>query len=179
MQYFKGDADEIKFYESIKPILTQLSVEKDDFFSGAYSAFSLGDVLWNSGAIPLKNAIKKEVFRESFDAIFNAFVYVGTFESYMTVFKSIFGDDVEVTFGVPAPGKLTIDIVAAGIQLSNFVARRIEDNAYILENVITQDGDQIVFQSIKGFESQYELEKMLFEMVPDGIYTVISLTIGS
>lgn len=179
MQFYKGDADEIKFYESIKPILNQLSVEKDDFFDEAFECFVLGEVLWDSGAIPLKNAIKREIFREAFFAIFNAFVYVGTFESYLTVFRAIFGDDVDVTFTVPGPGKLNIDIVAAGIALSNFVARRIEDNAYILDNVVTQDGDQIVFQSIKGFESQYELEKMLFEMVPDGIYTEISLSIGS
>jgi hypothetical protein len=57
------------------------------------------------------------------------------------------------------------------------VARVIESNAYVYYNVITQDGvDQIVFQSIQGFTTQYELERMLFEMVPAGIFTDIDLT---
>ena len=77
---------------------------------------------------------------------------------------------------------MTIDIEATGLEESDFVARRIEDNAYIFDSVIWYDGsgqDNIVFETVIGFQTPYELEQMLYEMVPYGIYTEISLTLGA
>lgn len=178
MQFFKGDETEIKYYQSGKPICDALSLQKHLFFDDAYGCFVLGELLYDNNYAPLANAIPRDIFRESFATVFDAFLVAGSFESYLTVFRNIFGDDVEVTFGVPSPGKLTIDIVAEGFQLSLFMARRIVGNAYVLDEIIDDEGDNIVFQTVKGFETQYELEQMLFEMVPDGIYTEISLSVG-
>lgn len=177
-QFFKGDETERKYFASGEPILSLLSSQKDTFLEECYGCFVLGELLYDNGYAPLSNAIPRNIFRESFEALFDSFVRAGTFESYLTVFRQIFGNDVEVTFAVPAAGKLQIDIVATGVDLSPFVARHIEDNAYVFDNIVDDEGDQIVFQTIKGFESQYELEQMLFEMVPDGIYTEITLTQG-
>lgn len=178
MQYFKGDDIEKKFDQISSGILDTLSLDRTEFFQEAYECFVLGEVIWDSGRSPLANAIPREVFREAFSALFNSFTFAGTFESYLTVFKAVFGDDVVVEFVVPGPGELNINIVAAGVQLSDFIARYIEDNAYIFDEIIDEEGDNIAFQSFKGLESQYELEQMLFEMVPAGIYTEINLTIG-
>lgn len=178
MQYFKGDDNEKKIYESGKPILDNLSLQKDEFLEDAYAAAVLGDVLYDSKRSPLANAIAKNIFRISFSEVFAAFVVAGTFESYITVFKKIFGDDVGISFTVPAAGKLNIDITATGVELSPFVARKVVDNAYVFDHVVDDELDQIVFQTIKGFTSQYELEQMLFEMVPAGIFTNISLDLA-
>lgn len=178
MQRFKGDETEEKFYLAGSPICQALSAQKSIFFDEAYACFVLGEVLFDSARAPLANAIPRAIFRQSFVEIFDAFVSAGTFEGYLTVFRKIFGEDVEVEFTVPAPGKLNIDITATGVELSPFVARRIESNAYVLDSVIDDEDDNIVFQTIVGFESQYELEQMLFEMVPAGIYTEITLTLG-
>lgn len=177
MQYFKGDALEQKFDNAGEPILSDLSMQKDLFFAGAYGAAPLGDVIFDDLRSPLSNAIPKEIFRIAFAEIFEAFIAVGTFEAYLTVFRKIFGDDVDVTFTVPAAGKLNIDILANEVELSLFIARYIEDNAYVRDQVIDDEGDSIVFQSIKGFTSEYELNQMLFEMVPAGIYTNITLAL--
>lgn len=178
MQYFKGDEIELKYAAAGTPIADLLSENKSAFFDDAYACFILGELIYDTDRAPLARAIPREIFRESFSTIFNSFLTAGSFESYITVFKNIFGDDVEITFGVPAPGKLTIDIVAAGFQLSDAIVRQIEDNLYVNYELVTDESDNIAFQTIKGFESQYELEQMLFEMVPDGIYTEISLTVG-
>lgn len=179
-QKFKGDAQELKFEAVGSPILTQLEDSLDDFFEGAYDAMNLGDVLHELGASPLARAIKKSVFRQSFNAIFENFVSAGSFESYLTVFRKIFGEDVEVEFTVPAPGKLLININAT-LESFNFVARTLVSMVYVFDNVIYEDGDgsgNILFEVFKGFESQYELEQMLYELVPGGIFTDISLTLG-
>lgn len=179
MQFFKGDEKELQFYNAIAPTAQLLSTNKDEFFNDAYACFVLGELIYDNNRAPLTRAIPREIFRESFKTIFDAFIVAGTFEGYLSVFRNIFGEDVEVTFDVPAPGKLTIDIVAAGVVESPFIAREIIEDEYVSSNMITQDGvDRLVFQTVKGFQSQYELEQMLFEMVPDGIYTEISLTLG-
>lgn len=178
-QFFKGDTTEQKYLACVEPLSDNYSLEKDEFFEDAYNCFLLGDLLFENELAPLANAIPQEIFRESFSEIFTAFESAGTFEAYLTVFRKIFGEDVEVTFTVPDPGKLQIDIVAEGVVLSDYVAKVIENNDHVLYEIITQDGvDNIAFQTIKGFQSQYELEQMLFEMVPDGIYTEINLTLG-
>lgn len=177
-QYFKGDATELKFDGAAATTLTGIELQRDDFLEGAYDAGPLGDLIYDNRRAPLANAIPKEIFRLAFKEIFEAFVKVGTAEAYLTVFRKIFGDDVEVEFTVPAPGKLTIDILAAGVELTDFITRYIQDNQYLYDNIVTQGGDQIVFQSIKGFQSQYDLEQMLFEMVPAGIFTDINLDLA-
>ena len=180
MQYFKGDDQEKKMVAVATPLLNNLSLQKDEFDDDAYMSAPLGDMIYLQDLAPLAQAIDPLIFRDTFSQIFDSFVVAGTFESYITVFKKIFGDDVEVDFTVPAPGKLNIDIVATGLELSNFVARSIENNAYVFEEVVTMiDDENIIFQTVKGFQSQYELEQMLFELVPAGIFTNISLTLGS
>ena len=177
MQYFKGDATELKMDAAGTPIMNLLSIQKDLFLAGAYTAFPLGDLIYEEGRSPLSNAILQSIFRESFPEIFEAFVVSGSFESYLTVFRKIFGDDVDVTFTIPDPGKLEIVIIASGLEISKFIAREIVDNAYVFDYVVDDVGDNIVFQTVKGFQSQYELEQMLFELVPAGIYTEITLTV--
>lgn len=178
MQYFKGDETEQKIDQAADGLLSVLSAAKDDFYTGAYECAPLGDMIYDSGRSPLSNAIAKVIFRESFKEIFEAFVKVGTFEAYLTVFRKIFGEDVTVEFTLPAAGKLQINIEASVVELSDFVARSIVDNEYVFDEVIDDVDDNIAFQTVKGFTSQYELEQMLFEMVPAGIYTEISLTLG-
>ena len=179
MQYFKGDEQEIKIYESAKVAIDQISLQKDLFFEGAYETGPLGDMIYDSSLSPLSNAIPQEIFRDAFKEIFDSFLAAGTFENYLTVFRKIFGETVSVVFNVPDPGKLGIAIEADGVELSKFIARYIEDNEYIFDYIVDDVGDNIVFQTIKGFQTQYELEQMLFEMVPDGIYTTISLDLGA
>ena len=177
MQNFKGDESELKFISSASPLLTIIGSDLNEMHENCYDCYLLGDAIYDAGAAPLTNAIIQTVFREAFNEIFKNFAVAGTFESYIAVFTKIFGENVEIDFTIPAEGKLFIDITADQVELSNFVARYIEDNAYIFDNVVTEIDDQIVFQTIKGFQTEAELNNMLTEMVPAGIYTEISLTL--
>lgn len=181
MQNFKGDAIELKYEACAQTIIDQIGMQLDDFFDGAYDAMPLGDLLHEGDRSPLSKAIRIEIFRECFNTIYTAFIVAGSFESYLTVFQKIFGEAVEVEFIVPAPGKLQINIIADQLEEFAFVARRIHNNEFIFDNVIWYDGvddpgGDIILQTVKGFHSQYELEQMLFEMVPAGVFTEISLT---
>lgn len=178
MQHFKGDANEVKTYNSARPAFDEIGMQKDFFFDGAFECFALGDIIWQSGRSPLANAIQLSVFRESFFAIFESFQFAGTFESYLTVFRAVFGNDVVVVFTVPAPGKLDIHITATGLQINKLLGRRVDGSGYVFETIVDRDGNHPVGRSFKGLESEYELNQMLFEMVPGGVYTLITLDVG-
>lgn len=177
-QFFKGDVEELKFYDAGKGITQQLLAQKKDFFDEAFSTYALGDMLFDTGRAPLSNAIPRQIFREVFATLFDAFLQAGSFESYLTVFRNVFGSDVEVEFEVPSPGKLLITVAATGLQTSDFRVRELVGDVYQFDVIVDQEGDRIVFRTVKGLESEAELERMLFEMVPAGIYTQITLTIG-
>ena len=178
-QYFKGDALEIKFEDAFKGIVDLLGVQINAFETGAYAASPLGDILYDDNLSPLARAIARDIYRDSFKEIFESFEVAGSFESYLTVFNKIFGDEVEVVFTIPAPGKLEIDITADEVILSDLISRYVQNDQYTFDEIVDYDGDNIATQTIKGFQSQYELEQMLYEMVPDGIWTQITLTLGS
>ncbi len=178
VQYFKGDADELKMAAIPEEIMGLYSQSKTDFFEGAYDCFVLGEVLYDNSMAPLANAIDRIIFRELFATIFDAFVHAGTFESYISVFKNIFGDDVIVSFTVPGAGQLTIGIEAAGVLEATRLARVIVSGAYVYYDRITTDNDTRDARVPKGFQTEYEAEQMLFELVPGGVYTQITLTVG-
>jgi hypothetical protein len=177
-QYFKGDSLEIKFDAAGEVLISNIALQLDAFLADAYESQPFGDIIFADGRSPLANAISQDIYRETFNEVFSQFSVAGSFESYISVFGKIFGDSVDITFTVPGDGRLQIDIIAEGVDLNDAVARRIENNQYVLDELIDYEDDNIAFQTIKGFQSQYELEQMLFEMVPAGVFTEISLTLG-
>lgn len=179
-QYYKGDENEQKMYLSINAICQIISNSLTECFDGIYESVPMGQFIYDNKLVPLTNAIKRDVFASAFSEIFDAWQTAGTFESYLLVFRKIFGENVDVEFTVPDPGKLQIeiDISSSGTELSPWVAREIVDNSYVFHNVVDDVGDQIVFQTQLGVQSQSELEKILFTMVPNGIWTEISLIIS-
>lgn len=178
VEFFKGDTTEKKVYDAGKSAFDFTSIQLDAFFEDAYKTQVLGDLIYTDGRTPLAKAIKQSIFRQIFTSLFESFIVAGSLESYLSVFKAIFGNDVEVEFTVPAPGKLNIDIVSTGIELADLLSRYIENNAYLFDEIVNEDGDNIALQVLKGFDTQYEVEQMLFEMVPGGIFTNITLTVG-
>jgi len=207
MQKFKGDDLENKMIAVCQSVFDDLSAQKDLFFNEAYYSGPLGDILWTDGRAPLSQTIKQDVFRDAFQIIFEEFRHAGTFEAYMAIFDQIFGPQCEVEFTVPAPGKLEMDIIVEGFMLDDIINQdgdslitqsgvdhivsktrsgTVNDIAIVgvlvggietLYELITEDGDNILFQFVKGFKTQYELEQMLFEFVPAGIFTTVTLTI--
>ncbi len=177
-QPFKlNDEKEEKVRDAALPVLTLLGNERDAFYAGAFEAFPLGGVLFDLRRAPLAGAISRENYIQCFFAIYDLFTRPGTFEFYLALFRAIWGPDVEVEFTIPAPGQLGINISALTVQLYNFVARDIVDNAYVYDEVVDQDGDNIVFQVNAGIKTQSETDALLRELHPYGIYVTSTLTV--
>ncbi len=178
-QFFSRNDDfELKMFHRLDGVFLSIATDLDDFYEGLYTCVPLGEMLYDTMRAPLSNAIPREIFIESFATIFESFQVAGTFESYIEVFQNIFGDDAEIEFTVPSAGQLEINITSTGLATFGALVRTVVDNVYVLEPLVTSDGDRILFVGVKGFENQADLDRLLIEMVPAGIYSETTLDLG-
>ena len=178
MQFFKNDALENKINDSVETLFDNIGTEIDTMESECFECYKLGEVLYDNDLMPLTNAIQRQVFVKCFPQVFEAWSKCGTFESYIAVFKKVFGSDAEITFTIPGAGQLDIAIVSTQTDLYFFVARELSGATWVNHYIVDESSDHILFNTQSGIESQYELEKVLFSMAPNGIFTQISLTIS-
>jgi hypothetical protein len=177
MQFFKNDALENKIYEATLKLFNVTNQAQDDMELGAYECAKMGELLYDTARMPLVNVIKREIFINCFKQIFEAWAHCGTFESYLTVFRKIFGEDATINFTVPAYGELEVDVEATTGQLFDGLVKIIETNEYVLYDLQDNEGENILFRTQFGIETQDELEKVVFSLVPNGVFTTVSLTI--
>ncbi len=179
IQRFKpNDPVETKTLAAIVPTIEALTDDHDDFYEGAFTAAPLGDVLFDLERDPLAGVIDPITFRESFWAIHQLFTRPGTFEFYLTLFRAIWGEDVEVTFTIPSPGVLQIGIAGElESETKNLVAREVVGVDYVYHKFITQDGDYILTQGYRGLKTQADADRLIAELAVQGIYTTLTLTL--
>lgn len=176
-QRFKeNDPNEAVVNDLAMPTLNALGEVRDQFEAGAFECFKLGEVLFDLQRDPTAGVITREVFRSSFFAIHSLFTRPGTFEFYLEMFRAIFGDDASIDFTVPAPGKLEIGVTALDLVTFNLLARSIVDGVYEYYPLKTSDtGDNIVGQGSEGLRTQAEIDALIAEVSPSGIYTTCTL----
>lgn len=177
-QYFKDtDEKEKKFALCFSPILEDINRSLDQFHDGAYTCFKLGEVLLALKRSPMVGVVSDETFIQSFAAIHQFFTRPGTFEFYLEVFRKIWGDDVEVEFTIPEPGKLEIAIDALSASEDFAMARYIVDNQYFFDELIDHEGDNLIFQTTQGIKTQAETDALLRELHPVGVWVEATLTV--
>ncbi len=179
LQPFKAtDATETKVTDAFLTFLNSRDTELDSFFAGANQCYVLGDVLFILVRDPMAGVITQNVFRQGFSAIHQLFTRPGTFEFYMEVFRAIWGPNVEVVFTVPDPGKLLIDVIAqADISYDYAMAREIIANEYFYDEILDNEGDNIIFQGVQGIKTESEAEALLYELYPAGIWNGFTLVL--
>lgn len=178
VQFFKETDDlEKKFYAVTSEAMDVMEAQLNTFFDEAYACFILGEVLYDTGASSISTAMTRDVFRTAFFALFESFVEGGSLESYMTVFRAIFGQDVSVVFSVPNPGHLQINIDALNITEEPFTMRRIVDNVYQYDDLLDSEGEPIMAQVTKGIKTQQDMDILMPEITPEGIFVETTLII--
>lgn len=177
MQYFKEtDAKERKMAAIASSFLELLSSDRSEFYENAYTCYALGDVFVALNNSPLANAMPPDAFRKAYFAIHELFTRPGTFEFYLTVFRAIFGEGVNIEFVVPASGQLEINIQSLNMQLDIFGARKIINNAYTYDEIVDHDGDYIAFQGVQGIKTPEEVAAIMIELQVAGVFTTATLT---
>ncbi|MGN1058374.1 MAG: hypothetical protein ACI4Q7_03370, partial [Candidatus Avelusimicrobium sp.] len=90
-EYFKGDDAEKKIVAGANSLFQVLGGEMRLFLQNAYKGEGLGRVLYDAEMAPLVNVLPRDTFAGTMNALLENFQQAGTFESYISVFKTIFG----------------------------------------------------------------------------------------
>ncbi|MDR2426816.1 MAG: hypothetical protein LBD46_06550 [Endomicrobium sp.] len=138
-QLFRKEKDDISNYKIWKACNDYTLANLRTYFENAYSSQGLGEIIYDGQYIEISKAIRRDIFLQSFDTIMQSLDKTGTFEMLITIIKAIFGADAGITFNMTSPGVLEIDIEQHSSDVSNWIAK---DG----ENIITIDGDNLIFQ---------------------------------
>ena len=175
-QNFKGDATELKMQAVPSPLFDLTNASLDDFFADGFNASEFLLAMYDDGRMPFSERITRDNFVEFIRQALENFPYTGTFEVYLTILRSIFGEESEIRFYVNTPGALEIDVEAVPDATFVFIGREFVDGAYTFFDMITQDGlDTLVFRGIVGIDTEYELNLLFSELMPAGITPAITL----
>lgn len=79
-----------------------------------YSSKILGDMLYGANATDFSLRFDKEFFSDNFNNIIDAHESLGMFNTYDYLIKGALGQKTEVTFEVPKPGHLIINVAEIG-----------------------------------------------------------------
>jgi hypothetical protein len=175
-QYFKGDTTEQRFLAAGQVAFDQIGLALDSFYSGGSTAADFLLMLYDSGRVPFTDRVPREAFVDFFREAVSRFASTGTFEAYLFILKGIFGPDTEVLFDVPGAGKLEMVINAGTTKLFDLIVTQWSGSFYEDFTLITHDDDTIQVATLSGIDSQGELEALLAELIPAGIFPDITLT---
>lgn len=174
-QSFKGDSRELQMEAAAAPAFEVCGVALDAFLAGGYSASDFLLMLYDEGRMPFSDRVPRDSFLAFIKQAIPNFPVTGTFESYIFILQAIFGAGSGVLFELSDPGKLAILVNAASSIDFEAIAREFSDGQYEIFDLITDDGDQILFGGISGIDSEAELSQLLAELIPAGIVADITL----
>lgn len=176
-QYFKGDAKEIKFDTVGKGPIDLTGLALDQFYDEAFDCAEFLLMLYDEGRVPFSDRVPRDAFVSFLiQCIANA-NFIGTYESYIFLVNGIFGEGSSIFFGTPVAGKITMIISSSSTANFTFVARELIDGGYEYFDMVTGDGETLEFVGFPGIESEAELQQLLAEFIPAGIYADITLVI--
>jgi hypothetical protein len=175
VQNFKGDSTELKMQAVVDPLFEVTNAALDDFNEGGYDAAPFLLAMYDDGRMPFSQRVKREYFVEFVRQILANFPFTGTFEVYLRVLEAIFGVDSEISFTVPAPGKLSIDIEAVANSTFTFIGREFVSGAFEFFDIGTSGGDTIILRGVSGIDTAYELNLLFSEVMPIGVVPNITL----
>ncbi len=176
-QNFKGDATELKYLAAGEPAFELTRVSLHEFFQGAYDCDEFLLMLYDAGRMPFSSRVPRDAFVSFIRQAIPDFPSTGTFEVYIFMIKALFGDSAIIQFTIPAAGKLQIEVNAPGSSLEfDWVAKEIVGGGTILTQMITHDSEEFLFNGISGIETEAQLQILLAELFPMGIYATLELT---
>lgn len=178
-QYFKGDATEIKYYQSGSDIMDLQAGFLNEFFDNAFDNAAFLLMLYDEGRMPFSDRIPREAFISFLIECIANVNFIGSYESYIFLITRIFGAGSSVFFEETAPGVLTLTASATNTIDYDFVVRELIDGEYVISQITTELDELVEFAGFPGIESEAELKQLLAEFVPAGIFPDITLIIFS
>lgn len=167
-RFIEGDAEENKFFRVFNDIVASTMSDIEAYYNNAYGSPELGRALYELQRLPIYKILEKSLFIKAYQKIIEGEAYIGTIEGYLTILRAIFGDDAIINLTIVAPLHLKFDITAEVQQFYLWV-----DNYN--NEIIDENGDNIVFEEIVALLSSRQLLELLKQTTNAGTYVEFTL----
>lgn len=174
-QKFKGDPTELKYEAAAKPAIDVADAGLDQFLDQGYDASPFLLMLYDEGRMPFSDRVPRDSFVEFIREALDRFPFTGTFESYIFILEAIFGSGSGVIFDVPAPGKIEMLVNASSSIEFGLQIKEIVEGVAVISDLIDSEGNILTARGISGIDSEFELQTLLAELIPAGIFPDITL----
>jgi hypothetical protein len=174
-QKFKGDDTELKMEAAAESAFDLCDVSLDKFYQEGYDASPFLLMLYDEGRMPFSDRVPRDSFVEFIREALERFPFTGTFESYIFILQAIFGPGSGVLFNVPAAGKLEILVNASSSLEFDLVAREVIEGVITEFTMVDYLGNTLTARGLSGIDSEFELQMLLAELIPAGIFPDITL----
>jgi hypothetical protein len=170
VELFRKDKDDISNFNIWAECNKVTGDELKKFFDDVYNTVRLGEILYDNKYTELTKVIKRAMFLKVYNVIFSSFAKVGTYESLITVIKSVFGETAKIEFESSKAGVLEIRIGQRGIDSVRWVTKS-------GESIVSKGSkDTIIFQAfINKMSVEWALELFNQFLRPAGIHYEISI----
>lgn len=167
-KFIEGDAEENKFFKVFNDIVASTMSDIEAYYNNAYGSPELGRALYELQRLPIYKILEKSLFIKAYQKIIEGEAYIGTIEGYLTILRAIFGDNAIINLTIVAPLHLKFDITAEVQQFYLWV-----DNYN--NEIIDENGDNIVFEEIVALLSSRQLLELLKQTTNAGTYVEFTL----
>lgn len=136
---------------------------KRDFVENFDRSTNLGEALYDSGFLGAFYILDRDFFISNYKSIFNFLANAGTCESYISFFKSLFGNDttIEFEFIDQTPGVVKIKVFA-NLEAKNLID---SDDNYLVDN----NNKNITAVTDYGGNTEAQLRACLGLLTPYGM----------
>lgn len=137
------------------------------------SSVTFGYFVWDNNLSDLVPFFTRDYFAQNFEAILEAFKIAGTFEAYLIVIRSALGQDTVVTFDVPSPSHLIINITnPTGFrQFSAYTEDQLKD--VIPDQIQYPDSTFVFFKSVANLTVN-ETAKLIELLNVTGVFVEVN-----
>lgn len=111
-QLFKLNEENRKFFEIMKNAKAMTtSSDLVQMYNEVVGSRALGEVIFDNGFVDFGFEIGREFFVDNYLSIIEAMTKPITLPSYRILIKALLGEEVEVTFDIPKPGHLIVNVI--------------------------------------------------------------------
>lgn len=167
-KFIEGDAEENKFFTVFSEVVNSTMSDIENYYNQAYGSKELGSALYELQRVPIYKVLEKSLFLKAYNKILQGQAYIGTIEGYLTILRAIFGDNAIINLTIVAPLHLKFDITAEVQQFYLWV-----DNYN--NEIIDENGDNIVFEEIVALLSSRQLLELLKQTTNAGTFVEFTL----
>lgn len=146
-QLFKSNEENRRLFEVVKNAKAQnISLDSVSMYNEILGSKALGAVIFDNGLVDFGFDIDREFFVNNYLAILDAMTKPIVMETHRILIKSLLGESVSVTFSIPNPGHLIVNIIE---QTSEYGLKS-PDDIGIMAGVVNSTGNGWAIRTDKG-----------------------------